>query len=137
MINLGAEVFLVAIVVAFLMVSIGRYLSRRKLLRGRQPRAVTEIVNDLPEAVRREEASEVLQMIGKSFGVQPEILRLDDPMSVLMAMDSWMLGHGQGKLERWLRAKGVGSLQSKPDTIRDLIVSVLPFNAHRQGATIG
>jgi hypothetical protein len=77
----------------------------------------------------------MLQVIGKSFRVQPGILRLDDPMSVLTAMDSWTLGHGQGELERWLRARGVSSLQRKPDTIRELILSVLPFDAHRQGVT--
>ncbi len=133
----GAALFLIAIAVAALVYLGGRYLSRQTLLRGREPLAVSEIVSGLPEAVRRDEASEMLQVIGKSFRVQPEILRLDDPMSVLMAMDSWTLGHGQGELERWLRAKGVGSLQGKPNTIRDLIVSVLPFNTHHQDMTIG
>jgi hypothetical protein len=66
-------------------------------------------------------------VIGKSFGLQPEILRLEDPIAALTAIDSWMLGRGQEGVERWLRDKGVTNLGSKPNTIRDLIIAVLPF----------
>ena len=90
---------------------------------------MAEIVADLPENVDRGQASEVLQVIGKSFGVPPEALRLDDRISALTAIDSWMLGRGQEGLNRWLRSKGVTSLRGKPSTIRDLIISVLPFDA--------
>jgi hypothetical protein len=128
----GAGLFLAAVVVAGLLYFIGRYIARQKLLRGRQPLEVAEIVSDLPASVGRNEASEVLQVIGKSFRLRPEILRLDDSMSTLMAIDSWTLGHGQEELERWLKARGVDSLQRKPSTIRELIVSVLPFDAHHR-----
>lgn len=90
-------------------------------------------MNELPEGVDRNEASEILQAIGKSFHLNPEMLRLDDQISALTAIDSWMLGKGQEDLERWLRAKGVVSLRDKPATIRDLIISVVPLSAHRQG----
>jgi hypothetical protein len=129
----GAELFLVAIVLAVLACIAGRYLSRQRLLRGREPLEVAEIVRGLPDAVSRYEASEVLRIIGKSFGLHPEMLRLDDPMSALTAIDSWRLGHGQEKLEHCLKAKGISSLQRKPSTIRELIVSALPFDAHHQG----
>lgn len=130
----GAEIFAGAIAAAVLVCLAGRHLSRQKLLYGRQPLAVAEIVDGLPDNVGRSEASEVLQVIGKSFGVQPEILRLDDPMAALATIDSWTLGHGQGELERWLRARGVSSLRRKPNTIRELIVSVLPFDTNQPGA---
>jgi hypothetical protein len=131
----GAGVFLASVVVAVLVLAAGRYLSRQRLVRGRQPRAVTEIVNDLPDAIGRNEASEVLQVIGQSFRVRPEILRLDDPMSSLTAIDSWTLGHGQEALERWLRAKGITNFQRNPVTIRELILAVLLFDAHREGVS--
>lgn len=133
--NFGVGLFLVIIGFAALVCSAGRYFSRQKLLHGRQPQALAEIVSDLPETIRRDDASEVLQMIGKSFGVRPEVLRLHVPMSALTAMDSWTLGHGQGELERWLRAKGVSSLHRKPATIGELIMSALPLDARRQGIT--
>jgi len=131
----GAGLFLIVIALAALGCIAGRYLSRQRLLRGRHPQTLAEIVSDLPEIVRRDEASEVLQVIGKSFGVQPEILRLEDPMSALTAMDSWRLGYGQWELERWLRAKGVSSLHRKPNTIGELIMSALPFDPNRRGIT--
>jgi hypothetical protein len=129
----GARMFLVAVVVSGLLVATGWYLSRQKLLRGRRPRTVAEILSDLPGDVRRDEASEVLQLIGKLFGVQPEILRLDDPMSKLLAMDSWRLGHGRDELERWLETKGVRQLQCRSITVREFILSVLRFNSSGQG----
>ncbi len=129
----GTVLFLVAIPIAVLACIAGRHLSRQKLLRGRQSLAVAEIVSDLPDAISRDEASEVLQVIGKSFRLQVECLRLDDSIAALTAIDSWALGHGQEELERWLKAKGVKSLPRKPSTIRELIVSVLPFDAHQQG----
>lgn len=125
----GAEVFLGCSAVAAVAYFILRRLAKRNLLRDRKPLAVAEIINDLPENVNRSDASEMLQAIGKSFGLKPEILRLDDPISALTAVDSWRLGEGQDELERWLKARGVNSLQSKPNTIRDLMVTVLPFDA--------
>ncbi len=96
--------------------------------------ALQDIVKELPSSVDRGEAENVLRAIGRSFGLEPETLRLDDSFSKLTALDSWTLGKGQEELERWLRANGVISLQSKPQTIRDLIVSVLPFE---QNGTAG
>jgi hypothetical protein len=106
----------------------GRYWSRQKLLMGRQAVATGEIVKELPEDIDRTEAENVLRVIGNSFGLKPEILRLNDSFADLAAMDSWTLGKGQDELEQWLRANGVVSLQSKPQTIRDLIVSILQLN---------
>lgn len=103
----------------------GRGLSRRRLMRGREPIAAEQILKDLPESISRDAASEVLQAVGKSFGIQPELLRLEDQMSALTAIDSWTLGKGQEELEDWLRSKGVESLRSKITTIRELILSVL------------
>lgn len=87
-----------------------------------------EIVSGLPGTVARDDASEVLRVIGKSFRLQPEMLRLDDSISTLTAIDSWALGQGQEELERWLKSRGVGVFQHKPSTIRELIVSGLPFD---------
>lgn len=119
------------IVAAGLVYLAGKYLSRQKLLHGRQAMATPEIVKELPSDVDHSEAENILRAVGKSFGVKPEILRLDDSFADLAAMDSWTLGKGQEELEQWLRGNGVVSLQSKPKTIRDLIVSVLPFDQKR------
>ncbi|WP_154662646.1 hypothetical protein [Solimonas flava] len=101
----------------------GRHHSRQKWMRGREPMAADQILRGLPEGVSQDEASEVLQVVGKCFGIRPEILRLEDSISALQAMDSWALGKGQEDLEAWLRSRGVKSLRTKGNTIRDLILS--------------
>lgn len=112
----------------------GRYWSRWKLLRGRRGIAISEILQELPEGVDRHQAEEVLCAIGLSYGLKPEDLRLDDSLSKLAAIDSWMLGKGQEALEKWLRSNGVDSFQNSPETIHDLIISVLPsFEKARRG----
>lgn|SRR5574337_184200 len=130
----SAGILIGIVVTAALLYLAGRYLSRQRLLRGRHAVALQDIVKELPSSVDRSEAENVLRAIGRSFGLEPETLRLDDPFSKLTALDSWTLGKGQEDLEQWLRANGVISLQSKPQTIRDLIISVLPF---KQNGTAG
>ncbi|RDD80255.1 hypothetical protein DVJ77_18290 [Dyella tabacisoli] len=87
--------------------------------------ATADIVNGLPDGTDRRAAERVLRAIGESYGLKPEILRLDDPFSALGAIDSWSLGRGQEALEKWLKDNGVLHLKSPPRTIRDLITFVL------------
>jgi hypothetical protein len=131
--NAGVFIAAGAIVVSALACFAGRYSARRTLLRGRTPQSVSEIVSSLPAQIDRDGASELFRMIGTSFQLPPELLRLDDPISKLTAFDSWVLGIGQDKLERWLEQKGVQALPVKPNTIRDLIVSALPFDRAKAG----
>jgi len=118
----GAAIFVGAILVASLLCLAGWRLSRRKLA-NRTPLSVSEIVSGLPPTVSQKDASEILTKIGESFDIQPGLLRLDDPISVLTGMDSWKLGGGQEKLEAWLKARGVTSFQKSPKTIEDLVVA--------------
>ena len=87
--------------------------------------ATAEIVGELPKNIDHDQAEEVLRAIGTSYGLKPECLRLDDSLSELDAIDSWVLGKGQEALEEWLKVNGVTSLQGSPKTIRELIVSAL------------
>lgn len=119
----GAAIFIGAILVASLLCLAGWRLSRRKLA-NRTQLPVSEIVSGLPSTISQKEASEVLAKIGESFGVQPGLLRLDDPISVLTGMDSWKLGEGQEKFEAWLKGRGVIRLPNDPKTIGDLVVAV-------------
>lgn len=120
----GPVIFASLIAIGVVAVFVGGYLSRRKLTR-RKPLSVSEIVSGLPSTISQKEASEVLAKIGESFGVQPGLLRLDDPISVLTGMDSWKLGEGQEKLEAWLRDRGVTRLQNRPRTVGDLVVAAV------------
>ena len=88
-----------------------------------------DIVNELPAQFDKNQAAEVLQALGRSFGLQPELLRLDDSITTLNELDSWMLGSGQEKFSRWLATRGITTLESKPQTIRDLVLYVLASHA--------
>ncbi len=51
-----------------------------------------DIVNELPAQFDKNQAAEVLQALGRSFGLQPELLRLDDSITTLNEldiMDAW------------------------------------------------
>jgi acyl carrier protein len=122
---IGAEIFGALIGVAAVACFLGLHFSRKKFLRGRLSIQTLEIVKDLPSGIDSSEAERLLRVIAKSFGVKAEILRLDDSLDRLIALDSWKLGEGQDELERWLKAEGVTSFKEKPATIRDLIVAVL------------
>ncbi|HEX7817224.1 hypothetical protein [Dyella sp.] len=102
---------------------IGRYLSGNKF-KQRRPLLLSEIVKGLPPEVPQKEAFDVLTKVGESFGVQPELLRLEDSISTLTGMDSWRLGRGQEIFEAWLRGLGVNRLPNDLKTIGDLIAAV-------------
>lgn len=104
---------------------IGRYLSGNKLKR-RRPLLLSEIVKGLPPEVPQKEAFEVLTKMGESFGVQPELLRLEDSISALTGMDSWRLGKGQEDFESWLRERGISKFEKMPSTVGELINVVVP-----------
>jgi hypothetical protein len=63
---------------------------------------------------------------GESFGVQPELLRLEDSISALTGMDSWRLGKGQEDFESWLRERGISKFEKMPSTVGELINVVVP-----------
>lgn len=118
----GAAIFIGAILLASLLCLVGWRLSRRKLV-NRTPPPVSKIVSELLPKISQKDAIEILNKIGESFDIQPGLLRLDDPVSVLMGMDSWKLGDGQEKLEARLKVRGVTSFERSQKTIGDLIVA--------------
>jgi len=125
--TIGALIFIVAIAGGVVLCALGKWLSRRKLLGGRQQLSIDETISGLPGQFDRNLAIETLQMLGRSFGVEPGLLRLDNPIAKLNALDSWSLGSGQEKFGRWLVTKGITTLETKPATIRDLALYVLSF----------
>jgi hypothetical protein len=110
---------------------IGQYLPGNELKR-RRSFLLSEIVKGLDPVAPPNEALEVLTKVGKSFSIQPELLRLEDSISALTGMDSWRLGEGQGMFETWLRGRGVVCLPKDLKTIGDLIAAMA--SSQRKGA---
>jgi hypothetical protein len=103
----------------------GRYLSRQRLLHGRESMAVMRVLEGLPQDLDRQKAQDILQKLGTCYGVPAGALRLEDKMTLLAALDSWLLGKGQEEFEAWLQAEGVNAPLENVATIQDLIVAVL------------
>lgn len=125
----GMTIFGLVVFISGAAYFLGRFISRKKLLGGRDRLKLEDICNDLPEQVDKNQGIEILRVLGKVFGLQPELLRLSDSMSMLYEIDSWMLGMGQEKLERWLVVNGIPEFKSQPSTVNDFIISVLSVRA--------
>lgn len=129
--SIGALIFIVAIGCGLALAVFSKWVSRRKLLGHRKQQPIEEIIGDLPSQIDRDLAIETLQALGKSFGVAPGLLRLDDPIARLNAIDSWALGSGQERFSRWLTTRGITTMEPKPVTVRDLLLYVLSFKGNR------
>lgn len=117
----GPVIFVVVLIVAVAGFLVGRVWSRQRFLHGRVALTLQEILSDAPDGINKLLAEEVIQVTSRSYGVPIELLRINDRMSSLTALDSWQLGRGQDQLDRWLRMKGIESLPCRPQTILELI----------------
>jgi hypothetical protein len=110
-------------VISVAAVLVGRRVSRSGFLRGRTRIAVDKIGEELPGQSKT--AFEVIQAVGVAYRIDPGILRPDDDLLTDLAkLDTWDLGSGQERLEKWLRARGIVSPLTDVRTLRDLVVHV-------------
>jgi hypothetical protein len=105
-------------------VLIGRRASRLGFLRGRSRIDVDKTGLAVPMDGESRVASELIQAAGVAYRIDPGFLRLDDSLADLAKLDSWDLGSGQERLEKWLRERGVTSPVGEARTLRDLIAHI-------------
>ena len=122
----NAKVLISIVVVAVILYSVFRYATRRNFMKGRHELAVSELLNSLPENIDRDKAGALLGEVAKCFRLRPGMLRLDDSLSSLTAIDSWALGKGQEDFESWLRERGISKFEKMPSTVGELINVVVP-----------
>jgi hypothetical protein len=122
----NAEVLIGIVVTVVVVYTVFRYATRRNFMRGRPELAISELLNSLPENIDRDKAGALLSEVAKCFRFRPGMLRLDDSLSSLMAMDSWVLGKGQEDLEDWLKERGISGFENMPSTVGELISVVVP-----------
>ena len=99
-------------------VLVGRRASRSAFLRGRTRIDVDKLGEVLPVASKT--ASQLIHAVGVAYRIDPGLLRLDDLLTDLAKLDTWDLGSGQERLEKWLRARGIASALADVRTLRDL-----------------
>lgn len=114
------------VLVAIIVYVVSRYIHRWQFIRGRRELAIAELLNPPPSYIDRDKASALLHEVAKCFRLKSEILRLEDKLSSLAAIDSWDLGGGQEDLELWLSGFGISELNETPSTLGELISAIVP-----------
>lgn len=69
--------------------------------------------------------STVSNAIRDAFGVDPRLLRPDDPLKLLFDLDTWRLGHGSELLNRLLEERfRILRFDKEPTTFGELLIKI-------------
>jgi hypothetical protein len=110
---------LIAVVVGIAAVLLFRRLTKRSFLAGRVPEPLEVAYASVKDQVSFEVFREVLEAIGKAYGMDPRLIRPTDTFSELGKADSWVLGKGEDDLTAWVDRKGLGR-PTRLQTVLDL-----------------
>lgn len=115
-------VWLWASLILMSVVIVGFFLSRerRKITRGREPKSVAAIYESISENVSFDVFRDLLQEMGNAYSLNPELIRPDDDLKSFARYDSWRLGDGTERLERWMLENGVDASHIAAETVLDL-----------------
>lgn len=72
--------------------------------------------------VSTESLARVLETLGDIYRVNPQLLRPNDKLKDFFDLDSWSLGIGTEKLNKWLAEEGFTDVNPTPTTILDLVL---------------
>ena len=111
----------VAVAVGIAAVVLSRSLARKRFAADRQPIPLEVLASQLDGDLSTDVVTEVWTAVGAAYGIDPKMIRPDDDLKRLAAIDSWDLGQGEDKLDEWLRTK---NLEGRPQikTMKDLAV---------------
>jgi hypothetical protein len=112
------------IVIAAILVFGIRAFGRRRAFRGRTAVELAEMHHPHSSKVSFETFEQVLRAVGDAYSLDPRLLRPEDQLSKLLNMDSWVLDAGTEKLNKWLRAAGVATAETRVSTVLDLVLLV-------------
>lgn len=83
-----------------------RQLERRRLCRRSVHLDGNSVIPALERPRAMAELARVKAAIGECYGVDPKCIQSTDTISTFSALDSWVLGRGAERLERWLADQG-------------------------------
>jgi len=115
------------VIIGTLVVVAFRHLSRSRILKKRSPISLTEMYShEMNEAdVSFDTFQKVLNIIGKSYNLDPRRLRLSDELKLLYDLDTWDIDEGTQSLnEQIMKEYGISKFDIEPQTISDLIIDV-------------
>lgn len=96
--------------------------SRRKITAGRQPLSFEEIQRLSNAEVRIQTLTHVLTTLGKSYGLNPQLIRPNDHLQLFYDLDSWTLGLGTERINKWLADEGITGKGTQLVTVLDLML---------------
>ena len=113
----------VAVAAGIAAVVFARTIQRKRFASDRQPIPLDDLARQVSPPVSPEIFREVWTTVGIAYGIDPRMIKPDDELKRLAAIDSWDLGRGGDKLEDWLRTKNLGP-KPRVETVKDLALWV-------------
>jgi hypothetical protein len=107
---------------AFILVWLGKQSAKKRFIRNRIPLSFEEIRRSSQVDVSTESLARVLRTLGDLYRVNPQLLRPNDELKDFFDLDSWSLGTGTEKLNKWLADEGFTDVSPGPTTILDLVL---------------
>ncbi len=100
----SASIFLALCVLGAVVVVAWRVGLRRQLVRGREPMDLEGLFErDVRErGISYETFHRVYEALGRSFSLDPRLIRPSDSFKDILAYDSWALWVGKERMEKWL-----------------------------------
>jgi hypothetical protein len=114
---------LAAVAAGIAVVVFARMIQRKQFASDRQPIPLDDLVCQVSPPLSPEVFREVWTTIGTAYGIDPRLIKPDDELKRLAAIDSWDLGQGGDKLDTWLRTKNLGP-KPRVETVKDLALWV-------------
>jgi hypothetical protein len=114
--------FIIPIVIA--LVWLGRYTSRRKVIKGRSPLSFEEIQRSMATGISLRTLGQVFDVLGEAYGIDPRLIRSNYSFKNFFDLDSWTLDAGTEKVNNWLTSQGVQKPNSQLITVLDLLLLV-------------
>lgn len=115
------------IVVVVIVVALARWVSKRGVLKGREPIGLEERYRQF--TVRFDVSYElftwVFNTIGQAYRIDPKLLEPSDKLKQFYDLDSWGLEEGTEILNEKLEKDfGITHFENEPKTIAELVVEI-------------
>jgi len=117
-------VWVVCIGVSAVLVFLFRFLVKKKIESLHERVELNEIYLTVSDSISIKNFTDVFNALGDSYSIDPRVLRPEDSLSKLDKLDSWVLGAGADKMNKWLECRGLSDFEAEPRTIYDLLFLV-------------
>lgn len=130
----GAVLWVALVLCGIFVVASFRYLGRRKLISRRKPEEIIAIHARVSEEVSLNALRDVMQAVGRAYVIDPKLIRPEDSLQKIAAVDSWSLDGGTERLNQWLISNGLSEQPQYVKTVLELARIVEEARGSRRGS---